>query len=627
MTNRQALLVAAASIALFIPPAGAATSHSGAIVLAQATTTDDPVAAAEAAVEAARAKLQAAMQSGQGVDEAKQELAAALKALDEARAAAGAQANPPPPADQTQPAQPPADQTQPPAPTTTPPPPPPPTTPPPPPPPATDQTVTPPAATDQTVTPPPATDQTTTPTDQNQGPPKGKRTGKPKVDQGQTPPAGQTETPAPTTTPPPPTTTPPPPPATGTQPPVTTDQTQVPPGTQAPPSAEQQPPAAAVTTPPGPEPVVTLPPPPQVQTPPPPPPPPAATGQGPFNLQNFHTRPKFGAVPPGTPSTPPTLPTNENALQNGQVLQAPGGRVIVKDQGQVTVEHDDSGRFFEQGAKVDTSQAGNGMETTTVNRPDGSSIVTIRDRSGNIVQRYRKNPDGSVVVLIGNDQQQPNFIGRVFGQRPGLPPPPPPPPPPALHLNLGPLQLTIPQNQYIVDSSRANEQQLQLTLSAPPVERVERAYSLEEIERNGRLRDKVRRIDFDTITFDTGQATVPDSQIAHMQAIGDAIRALVNSNPQTVILIEGHTDAVGNDVDNLSLSDRRAESAAELLTQQFAVPAENLTSQGYGSQYPKEQTDGPSRVNRRVTIRRITPLLNGGVASLPPPPPGVAPPR
>jgi outer membrane protein OmpA-like peptidoglycan-associated protein len=94
-----------------------------------------------------------------------------------------------------------------------------------------------------------------------------------------------------------------------------------------------------------------------------------------------------------------------------------------------------------------------------------------------------------------------------------------------------------------------------------------------------------------------------------------------------VFLIEGHTDAVGNDVDNLSLSDRRAQSAAELLTQQFNVPAENLTSQGYGKQYLKEQTDGPSQINRRVTVRRITPLLNGGQASLPPPPPGTTPPR
>jgi len=80
-------------------------------------------------------------------------------------------------------------------------------------------------------------------------------------------------------------------------------------------------------------------------------------------------------------------------------------------------------------------------------------------------------------------------------------------------------------------------------------------------------------------------------------------------------------------VDNLSLSDRRAQSAAELLTQQFQVPAENLVTQGYGEQNLKVQTDGPSRENRRVTARRITPLLNGGQASLPPPPPGTAAPR
>jgi outer membrane protein OmpA-like peptidoglycan-associated protein len=49
------------------------------------------------------------------------------------------------------------------------------------------------------------------------------------------------------------------------------------------------------------------------------------------------------------------------------------------------------------------------------------------------------------------------------------------------------------------------------------------------------------------------------------------------------------------------------------LTQQFAVPAENLSTQGYGEQYLKIPTDGPERANRRVTVRRITPLLAGRV--------------
>jgi OmpA-OmpF porin, OOP family len=78
-----------------------------------------------------------------------------------------------------------------------------------------------------------------------------------------------------------------------------------------------------------------------------------------------------------------------------------------------------------------------------------------------------------------------------------------------------------------------------------------------------------------------------------------------------VFLIEGHTDAVGSDVDNLSLSDRRAESVAMALSQQFQVPAENLTTQGYGEQFLKVQTQAAEQQNRRVTARRIGPLLTG----------------
>jgi len=77
------------------------------------------------------------------------------------------------------------------------------------------------------------------------------------------------------------------------------------------------------------------------------------------------------------------------------------------------------------------------------------------------------------------------------------------------------------------------------------------------------------------------------------------------------LLIEGHTDAVGLDVDNLSLSDRRAQTVADVLSQQFGVPRESLVTQGYGKQFLLVPTDGPERRNRRVVVRRITPLLQG----------------
>ena len=74
-------------------------------------------------------------------------------------------------------------------------------------------------------------------------------------------------------------------------------------------------------------------------------------------------------------------------------------------------------------------------------------------------------------------------------------------------------------------------------------------------------------------------------------------------------MIEGYTDAVGSQEDNLSLSDHRAEAVAEILTSEFNVPSENLTTQGYGEQYLKVETSGSERENRRVAIRNITPLI------------------
>ncbi len=63
-------------------------------------------------------------------------------------------------------------------------------------------------------------------------------------------------------------------------------------------------------------------------------------------------------------------------------------------------------------------------------------------------------------------------------------------------------------------------------------------------------------------------------------------------------------------VDNLSLSDRRAEAVANVLTDHYGIPPENLVTQGYGESYLKVRTERAERANRRVTVRRITPLLS-----------------
>jgi outer membrane protein OmpA-like peptidoglycan-associated protein len=91
--------------------------------------------------------------------------------------------------------------------------------------------------------------------------------------------------------------------------------------------------------------------------------------------------------------------------------------------------------------------------------------------------------------------------------------------------------------------------------------------------------------------------------------LGQAMEEVLGEHPDEVYLVEGHTDAVGRDYDNLILSDRRAEAVAVALSQNFEIPPENLVTQGYGEQYLKIPTEGPDRQNRRATIRRLTDLL------------------
>ncbi len=241
-------------------------------------------------------------------------------------------------------------------------------------------------------------------------------------------------------------------------------------------------------------------------------------------------------------------------------------------------------------------------------RPDGSQIITMTGPDGGLLRRIRRDRDGREIIIIDNTYRDPQAIGGYY-------------------VNLPPPVLRIPADRYIVDADSAPPDLIYDTMIAPPVDRIQRRYSLDEIRYSPSVRQRMPSIDLDSINFELGSADISPDQASKLQVIADGLNRAISRNPREVFLIEGHTDATGNDVDNLSLSDRRAESAANLLTQQFQVPAENLTSQGYGSQYLKVQTDGPERLNRRVTVRRITPLLTGQNGSLPPPPAGVAPPR
>jgi outer membrane protein OmpA-like peptidoglycan-associated protein len=179
----------------------------------------------------------------------------------------------------------------------------------------------------------------------------------------------------------------------------------------------------------------------------------------------------------------------------------------------------------------------------------------------------------------------------------------------AFLVTLPPPRYSLPPEQYIVDADNASEDDIYGALQAPPVEPLDRGYSLDEVLASVSLRERMRSVSVSSINFEFGSWELAPDQAAMLESVAAVIKDIASQNPGEVFLIEGHTDAVGSDEDNLSLSDRRAQTVAQVLSEQFQVPAENLVTQGYGKQFLLVPTDGPERRNRRVVIRRVTPLL------------------
>ena len=277
-----------------------------------------------------------------------------------------------------------------------------------------------------------------------------------------------------------------------------------------------------------------------------------------------------------------------------EVIQNIDNRVILQINNQVIVESNEQPRITRGARDVYYEDLPRNRTREVIIREDGTQIVTIYNRYGDILQRSRIAPDGHEYVLNYVDDRY--YDDMRDWRDPGL--------------DLPPMYLTIPREDYILESRRVRSPEIYYAfLEQPPVERVTRLYSVNEVKRSARVRDIARRIDLDTLNFELGSASLDDREVEKLAGVADAIEKMLRKNPAETFLIEGHTDAVGSDRANLVLSDRRAEAVAQALTGAFGIPPENLTTQGYGEQYLKIKTQKPERENRRVTIRRITPLV------------------
>ncbi len=338
-------------------------------------------------------------------------------------------------------------------------------------------------------------------------------------------------------------------------------------------------------------------------------------------------KPIPGAVAPrGTlPANAPLVvrmakqPRNLNAIKqqrsrtfdkatNRVIIKEPGNRVIVRQNNRAVILKNDSDRIARV-AKTRSITRSDGTNVTIIQRPNNNSVYNVTDTNGQLVRRYRRNAQGQEQNIIDNRRR--DKFGRNLALGVGI----------GAGVAVGalllksivdvpPPRVDVPRRKYIVDYDQANDEDVYEAFSAPPVERLERRYTLDQVRATPRLREHMRRVDLNDINFETGSWEVEESQYSKLDRVARAMMRVIERDANEVFMIEGYTDAVGSENDNLTLSDRRAESVAVILTEQFQVPPENLTTQGFGEEYLKVETEYPERLNRRVALRRITPLLS-----------------
>ncbi|MBX3568317.1 MAG: OmpA family protein [Rhizobiaceae bacterium] len=153
--------------------------------------------------------------------------------------------------------------------------------------------------------------------------------------------------------------------------------------------------------------------------------------------------------------------------------------------------------------------------------------------------------------------------------------------------------------------------QIERRLEAPAARKMrpDQRVTVREFKRRSDLRRAAPSIDIQSINFDFGSAEVPYSQFRKVERIADALERILRRRAGTVVLIEGHTDAVGSQASNQILSERRAASLKRVLVREFGIPSRALETVGYGESFLLVPTQFENWQNRRVTLRRIDDFL------------------
>jgi outer membrane protein OmpA-like peptidoglycan-associated protein len=104
----------------------------------------------------------------------------------------------------------------------------------------------------------------------------------------------------------------------------------------------------------------------------------------------------------------------------------------------------------------------------------------------------------------------------------------------------------------------------------------------------------------DNVHFDTGKSSIKSSSHDELKELVEFLKL----KPEIKIEIGGHTDNVGAELANQTLSQKRANSVMKYLVE-HGVSSRRLIAKGYGESAPvaDNNTEKGKKLNRRTEVR------------------------
>lgn len=105
------------------------------------------------------------------------------------------------------------------------------------------------------------------------------------------------------------------------------------------------------------------------------------------------------------------------------------------------------------------------------------------------------------------------------------------------------------------------------------------------------------------LKFDFNSSVLSTASLGYLKQLGIMLNLEKMANEN--IMIVGHTDAVGSEIYNLDLSQRRAQAVKRFLVSHYQVDPVRIQTSGKGESDTLPGKAGHSSINRRVEFYRI----------------------